>query len=304
MKKVVVTGSNGLLGQTLIDLLAQNPQYKVYGFSKGKNRHPNTSFHYTAIDLTQNKELDAAIREIKPDFVINTAAMTHVDVCEQNKQQCDRINVEMVAWLCEICKSLNIHLVHLSTDFVFDGSQGNYREDDEVNPLSYYADSKVRSELVVKQSGIKHTILRTILVYGHVHDMSRTNIVLWVLDALQKGEPIRVVHDQYRMPTFVHSLANACVLAIEKSVEGVFHISSSQLMSVYQIAFQVAQVFQLDTKLIQPISSEALNQPANRPKKTGFDLSKAKEELNFEPKTFKEELIAFKDIFFSDTFNH
>ncbi len=294
MKKVIVTGSNGLLGQTLIDQLIENPHYKVYGFSRGVNRHPSAKFSYISIDLTDKEEFITSIREIKPEAIINTAAMTHVDVCEQNKEECDRVNVEMVETLVSICEELDIHLIHLSTDFVFDGKQGIYKETDEVNPLSYYAASKVKSEALIKESKVTYTILRTILVYGSVHDMSRTNIVLWVLNALKNNQTITVVHDQYRMPTFVSSLAEACILAMDNKVEGVFHISSSQLMSVYQIAFQVAQVFRLNTKLIQPVSSEALNQPANRPKKTGFDLTKSESELKFRPKSFKEELLAFK----------
>tara|TARA_Y100000034_G_scaffold100570_1_gene124084 strand:- start:5707 stop:6606 length:900 start_codon:yes stop_codon:yes gene_type:complete len=297
LKKVVVTGSNGLLGQTLIDKLIESPNHKVYGFSRGQNRHPNSDFSYISIDLTDKEELRKSMEEIRPDTIINTAAMTHVDVCEQNKEDCDKVNVAMVASLVSICEELDIHLIHLSTDFVFDGQKGIYKETDAVNPLSYYAASKVKSEEIIKESKAVYTILRTILVYGSVHDMSRTNIVLWVLNALKNNQTITVVHDQYRMPTSVDSLAEACVLAMDNKVEGVFHISSSQLMSVYQIAFQVAQEFGLNTKLIQPISSEALNQPANRPRKTGFDLSKSESELKYRPKSFKEELLAFKSTY-------
>ncbi|WP_439132595.1 SDR family oxidoreductase [Polaribacter sp.] len=296
MIKVIITGSNGLLGQSLLALLLKEKnKYQVFGFSRGKNRSGRDDFNYVSIDLTQKENLKKTIRDINPDFIINTAAMTLVDDCEIDKETCDLLNVDVVQWLAEVSEEMNIHLIHLSTDFIFDGEQGYYKETDQPNPLSYYGLSKVKSENLLLNSKIDYTILRTILVYGKVFSMSRSNIVLWVKSMLAQGKQITIVNDQFRMPTYVDDLALACKISMDKKATGIYHISSKELLSVFEIAQQVADVFELDKSLIKPISSTTLNQTAKRPPKTGFDLSKTNKVLNFYPKSFKEDLQRFKE---------
>lgn len=296
MIKVVITGSNGLLGQSLLNLLLKDKEkYQVFGFSRGENRSGREDFSYVSIDLTHKKNLKKKLQDIHPDFIINTAAMTLVDVCENQKEACDLLNVSVVKWLSEIADDLGVHLIHLSTDFVFDGVKGNYKETDTPNPVSYYGVSKLKSEEVLVNSKINFTILRTILVYGKVFDMSRSNIVLWVKEMLEAGKEITVVNDQYRMPTYVKDLAKACKITMDKRATGIYHVSSNKLFSVYEIAQQIAEVFQLDKSLIKPILSSSLNQIGKRPPKTGFDLSKTHKELDFYPRPFKESLQKFKE---------
>ena len=296
MIKVIITGSNGLLGQSLLSLLLKEKEtYYVYGFSRGKNRSGREDFNYISIDLTEENSLKQEIEKINPDFIINTAAMTHVDECEDHKEACDTLNIDVVKYLVAVSEKLNIHIIHLSTDFIFDGTKGNYKETDKANPISYYGLSKLKAEEVLLDSEIDFTILRTILVFGKVYDMSRSNIVLWVKSMLEQGKEITIVNDQFRMPTYVNDLALACKIAIDKRAKGVYHISSKQLLSIYEIAQQIAEVFNLDKNLIKPISSTTLNQTAKRPPKTGFDLSKTNAELEFYPKTFKEDLQRFKE---------
>ena len=295
MVKVVVTGSNGLLGQSLINLLLKEKDvYKVIGFSRGENRSGRDDFSYVSIDITNEKNLKEILLEIEPNFIINTAAMTQVDDCEVDKKACDLLNVSVVEWLAEISDNKNAHLIHLSTDFIFDGIKGNYKETDVPNPLSYYGLSKLKSEEVLINSKIDYTILRTILVFGKVYDMSRSNIVLWVKSMLEKGKEITIVNDQYRSPTYVEDLALTCKIAIDKRARGIYNISSNELLSVYEIVQQIADVFLLDKKLIKPISSSTLNQTALRPAKTGFDLSKTNRVLGFYPESFKESLRRFR----------
>ena len=296
MIKVVITGSNGLLGQSLLNLLLKDKDsYKVYGFSRGKNRSGREDFNYISIDITEKEELDKKLEQIQPDYIINTAAMTQVDDCETNKQACDILNVDVVKWMTRFASKLKTHIIHLSTDFIFDGKKGYYKETDKPNPLSYYGLSKLKSEQVLKDSKINFTILRTILVYGKVFDMSRSNIVLWVREMLEKNKEITIVDDQYRMPTYVEDLAMACKIAMDKKALGIYHISSNTLLSVYEIAQQIAETFDLNKNLIKPISTSTLNQKAPRPAKTGFDLSKTNNELRFYPKSFKEDLQIFKE---------
>ena len=296
MKKVIITGSNGLLGQSLLNLLLKNKDvYDVYGFSKGKNRSGREDFKYSSIDITNKILLTDAILKIKPDFIVNTAAMTNVDACEDAKETCNELNVLAVESLKDVSKKLKIHLIHISTDFIFDGKKGYYKESDIPNPLSYYGESKLKSEQVLLDSEIDFTILRTILVYGKVFDMSRSNIVLWVKEMLENNKEITIVDDQYRMPTYVEELALACKVVIDKKAKGIFNISSDKLLSVFEIAQEIAEVFNLSKDLIKPISTKTLNQKALRPAKTGFDLTKTNKELGFKTNSFTVDLQKFKE---------
>lgn len=295
MKKIVITGSNGLLGQTLVNLLMKAPEnYSVFGLSKGDNRMNRNDFLYYDIDITNYSQLEECITYIQPSFIINTAAMTNVDTCELKPEECNNLNIEAVKYLTQICTKLNIHFIQISTDFIFDGSKGIYKETDLPNPLSIYGHSKLKAENIVKNSGVNFSILRTILVYGKGVNLKRNNIVLWVKDMLENNKEITIVDDQYRMPTYVEDLAMACKLIIDKNISGVYHISSNELLSVFEIANQIADVFGLNKKLIKPISTKTLNQKAIRPQKTGFDLSKTIKELDFQPTSFLLGLKRFK----------
>jgi dTDP-4-dehydrorhamnose reductase len=296
MYKVIITGSNGLLGQSLLELLLKEKnKYQIFGFSRGTNRSGRTDFKYTSIDITDENLLKESIHKIKPDFIINTAAITNVDVCETQKEACNLLNVTAVKWLTEISEELNTHIIHISTDFIFDGKKEHYKETDTPNPLSNYGISKLKSEEVLIASACNYTILRTILVYGKVFDMSSSNLVLWVKKMLEDKKEITIVDDQFRMPTYAADLALTCKIAMDKKVTGIFHVSSKELLSIYKIAQQIATVFQLDKRLIKPISTATLNQTAPRPPKTGFDLTKTNKELDFYPKSFKEDLLKFKE---------
>ena len=295
MIKVVITGSNGLLGQSLLNvLLKEKNNYDVYGFSKGVNRSGRNDFQYFSIDITNQNQLTKELLKIKPDYIVNTAAMTQVDACENDTVKCDTLNVNVVQWLAAICQELSAHLVHISTDFIFDGKKGWYKETDLPNPLSYYGFSKLKSEQILEKSNTNYTILRTSLVYGKVFDMSRSNIVLWVKESLENKREITIVDDQFRAPTYVEDLALACKISMDKNATGIFNIASSKLLSIYEIAMEIAEVFDLDNSYIKPIASSILNQTANRPAKTGFDLSKTNSILKFYPKTFQEDLQRFK----------
>ncbi len=289
MKKILVTGSNGLLGQKLTDISILDTDIVLIATSIGTNRHPiKSGYIYEEFDIRDTKALDELITKHRPDAIINTAAMTNVDTCEVEKELCHALNVEAVENLISVCEEHNIHLVHISTDFIFDGEDGPYLEEAEPNPLSYYGHTKLEAEDLLKASSCRWSILRTIIVYGIVSDMSRSNIVLWAKGALEKGVPINVVNDQWRMPTLAEDLAIGCILAVKKDAEGVFNISGKDLMSIIEIVERVADFYDLDKSLINSISADTLNQTAKRPKKTGFILDKAINELGYKPRSFEE----------------
>jgi len=296
VKKILITGSNGLLGQKLVKLLLSKKNYEVHAFSRGENRMTNTEgYTYYSIDITEKEKLKRFIAKIQPHYIVNTAAMTNVDACELQHAECDLINVDAVTSLAEICKENNIHLVHISTDFVFDGQKdGYYTEKDTANPISYYGLSKLRSEEIILSADIEYTILRTVLVYGLVDRNDRSNIVLWVKKSLEDKKEINVVTDQFRMPTYAEDLAEACYLSIENRAVGIYNVSSNELMSIYDIAIEIAKVFNLDTGYIHSIETSALNLPAKRPFKTALDLKKSIRVLNLPSYSFAERLQVFK----------
>lgn len=291
MKRILVTGSNGLLGQKITDIVLAGRAVELIATSKGANRHPQKDgYQYAELDICDREQLHEVVKRYRPDAIINTAAMTNVDVCEKDQAQCRKLNVEAVKSLVNICQENDIHLIHLSTDFIFDGENGPYSEEDAPHPLSYYGESKLEAEKNIRASSCRYAILRTIIVYGIVNDMSRSNIVLWAKSALEKGSPINVVNDQWRMPTLAEDLAECCLLAAEKEAQGVYNASGKDMLSIIEIVEQVADFWKLDKKLINPISSDTLNQDARRPKKTGFILDKTIRELGYQPHSFKEGL--------------
>ncbi|RMG77894.1 MAG: dTDP-4-dehydrorhamnose reductase [Bacteroidetes bacterium] len=292
MKKIAVTGSNGLLGQKLVYLLKARKDIELHALARGENRvREKNGYYFHSVDLTDKQQVQKTLDEIQPDVIINTAAMTNVDLCETEREQCWQINVKAVEYLVESAKKTNAHLIHLSTDFVFDGKNGPYKETDEPNPLSYYAESKLASEKIVQNSGLeKWAIVRTIIVYGVVDNMSRSNVVLWAKNALENKQSINVVDDQFRSPTLAEDLAMGCVLIADKGASGIYHISGDEIMSILDLVYKVADFYKLDKSLITPVKSETLNQPAKRPPKTGFILDKAKKELGYQPHSFVEGL--------------
>lgn len=292
MKTVLITGSNGLLGQKLVAQLQKDPNYKLIATSKGVNRISSISgFIYEELDITNSAEVANIFKKYRPDVLINTAAMTNVDACEDDKEGCWKMNVNAVEYLLAACEKHNTHLIHLSTDFVFDGEDGPYSEGDIPKPLSYYGESKFASEKVLQNSEYKKwAIARTIIVYGLVEQMSRSNIVLWAKGALEKGDPINVVDDQFRSPTLAVDLAKGCILIADKQAKGIYHLSGKDMMSILELVYRVADFYELNKSSISAIKSITLNQTAKRPPKTGFILDKAIRELGYDPATFEEGL--------------
>ncbi len=283
-KRVLITGSNGFLGHKLIEKLTDDPNAVLLGLSKSRNRNPYLpKENFKQIDITDFNSLLDTLHAFKPSHIVHTAAITNVEACEKDPLTCELVNVLTTEKIAEYCKKQGCHLTFLSTDFVFDGNAGPYSEDDSPAPRNGYGRSKLEAERRIIESGCNHAILRTILVYGVIPDKNRSNVVLWAKNKLSATQTISVVDDQWRMPTWVDDLADACILAIEKEGQGIFHISSNELFSVIEIVQQVADFWNLDATLIKPISAEDIGQANNRPRKTGFILNKSERELGFKP---------------------
>ena len=289
--KIFITGSNGLLGQKLTHLITQDPEFELIATSRGANRTKlKEGYVYESLDITNKDEVGELIFGHEPDVVINTAAMTNVDACEDDKEGCDDLNVHAVQYLVDACEQVDAHLIHVSTDFIFDGLEGPYREDDEPNPVNYYGESKLKGEQIVSGAKTPWAILRTVLVYGVADDMSRSNIVLWAKGALEKGQELNIVNDQYRTPTLAEDLAMGCYLCAKKEGRGVFNISGDDFMSIYELVDRVGKFYGIDTSSVSPVSSTGLNQRAGRPPSTGFYIDKARQVLGYQPHSFEEGL--------------
>ncbi|MES2691424.1 MAG: NAD(P)-dependent oxidoreductase [Bacteroidota bacterium] len=289
--KVLVTGSNGLLGQKLTDYYKNREGIQLIATARGADRYSDqTGYTYHSLDITNRQQVETAITIHKPDVVINTAAMTNVDACESDHEGCDALNVEAVKLLVDACNKNKAHFIHLSTDFIFDGTHGPVTESEQPNPLSYYGHSKLKAEKAVMDSCESWAILRTVLVYGVVNDMSRSNIVLWAKSNLEQGKTINVVSDQFRTPTLAEDLAQGCVLAAEQKAQGVYNISGRDFMSVFDLVYRVAAFFKLDKNLLNISTSEGIKQPAKRPPITGFYVTKAMDELGYKPLSFEQGL--------------
>jgi len=291
MKTILVTGSNGLLGQKITERNLHFKQFNLIATAKGANRFPSSEgYVYAEMDILNPEQVRSVVEKFRPDAIIHTAALTNVDTCETERELADALNVTAVKTLVGVCEELGVQLVHVSTDFVFDGLDGPYDEQAVPNPVSYYGLTKLRAEEVVQEATCTWAILRTIIVYGIVQDMSRSNIVLWAKGALEKGEPIHVVNDQWRMPTLAEDLADCCLLAVEKQAQGIYNASGKDMMSIVELVYKVADFWGLDKSLVKEVSGASLNQKAKRPGRTGFILDKTIRDLGYKPHSFEEGL--------------
>ncbi|WP_299253396.1 NAD(P)-dependent oxidoreductase [uncultured Cytophaga sp.] len=294
--KILITGSNGLLGQKLVSLLYLLPEVTLIATARGDNRDEiYEDYIYESMDITSEANVLAVFRKYKPDAVIHTAAMTNVDQCELNKETCVDQNITAVQHIVKACKEVGAFLVHVSTDFIFDGTHGPLTEEETPKPVNYYGWTKWEAEKAVETSGLKWAIARTVLVYGVVQDMSRSNIVLWAKNNLEQKKQINVVNDQWRTPTLAEDLAKGCWLIVQKQATGIFNISGEEMISPYDLAHTVAEVWNLDKGLIKQADSSTFTQPAMRPPKTGFIIDKAKKVLGYKPHSLIEGLELVKE---------
>ena len=296
--KVLLTGANGLIGSRIVRILLQQAGVEVLATGKGACRLSQTQdLQYFSFDLTREEEVVDVFNSFEPDTVIHCAAISHVDQCEQNPAECWKVNVKATEFLLKAAAKFKAHFIYFSSDFVFEGVKRVYNEDDLREPVNYYGQSKVAAENLVRAYPNSKAIIRTILVYGVSESISRSNLILWVKKSLENKKPIRVAKDQFRMATWVDDLAlAACKIACNKK-EGVFHVSGSQYLSVYEMAVKIADFYNLNTDLIEPVLTSELSEHTPRPLSTGFDLKKTEELLGRMTLSFEEGLKHFEKQF-------
>jgi|KBSMisStandDraft_5_1062788.scaffolds.fasta_scaffold00419_8 dTDP-4-dehydrorhamnose reductase len=288
--KVLVTGANGLLGQHLVKELLQ-AGFHVIAAGKGESRLPeHERLSYVKMDLREPFDVYHVFDLHHPDTVIHAGAMTQVDECEVNETRSFETNYGGTSSILVCCEEAKAFLIYISTDFVFDGLSGPYKEEDEPSPVNWYGKTKQMAEDIVMHAQTPWAIIRTVLVYGNSLDGTRSNIITWVKSKLEQGEKIKVVNDQFRTPTYVEDLVKGIILVIRKKAHGIFHISGSDFLTPYQMAIKTAGYFGLNEDLIEEVDASIFSQHARRPPKTGFIIDKARKELGFEPMSFDQGL--------------
>jgi dTDP-4-dehydrorhamnose reductase len=294
VKKVMILGSNGLLGQKMTELLLRgSPHLVILSSVEEAPVVDYQSVEYARIDITSKKDVRQATGKFEPDVLVNCAAMTNVDACETERELAWKINVTGVENLVDAAKIHGSTVIHISTDYVFDGKAGPYTEEDRPNPLSYYGKSKLASENALRVSGVRFMIARTMVLYGYAQSV-KANFVLWLVQSLEKGTSVRIVDDQSGNPTFVDDLAYGLLRTIELGKTGVYNLAGREIVSRYEFALRVAKVFGLDASLISPIKTSHLQQPAPRPMKSGLVTLKAEVDLGYRPLSIDESLAVLK----------
>jgi len=287
-KNILITGSNGLLGQKLAFLFSQSDYYKILLASKQPKSVFGKSLPYQTVDTGVKQEITRCIREFAPDVIINAAAMTDVDGCEEHREKAYTANVTSVENIVTAAKA-GTHIIHFSTDYIFDGKNGPYDESAIPNPLSYYGKTKLASENILRGSNFDYSILRTMVLYGTGMNV-KTNFALWVIRSLEENKTIRLVNDQLGNPTLADDLAYATLRVVEIERSGIYHIAGREIVSRFDFARAIAEVFAFDESLISPIATAELKQKAPRPLNSGLLTLKAESELDIKMSGVKKGL--------------
>ena len=269
----------------------------IQGFSiyfPGRSLPLQLPFPIRAADVTDRKQMQSVFEWAKPDVVIHTAAIGSVDFAEKNREEARKVNVcgtEVVAALCQIFKS---RLIYISSNAVFDGRAPFYSETVPVNPINYYGELKVEAENIVRESGISWAIVRPILMYGWPYNGERDNPVVWWVRSLENGKPIKVVDNVFNKPLPAWSCAEVVWEIIRQNRTGIYHAAGRDHLSLYQFALQVAEVFDLDARLITTVPDSYFPEIAPRPRDTSFDTSKMESELGVKTVSVKDGLVRMK----------
>lgn len=290
--RILITGSNGMLGQRAVQFYLKNENVELLATSvEEKSLIENVD--YISCDIKDRNSIKKIILDYCPDFIIHTAAFTNVDLSEKLREDAWKINVKGVEYISEAARAIDTHIIHISTDYIFDGKDGPYSENAIPNPLGYYGRTKLASENALRISNTYFTILRTNVLYGIALN-SRPDFVRWVVSSLDENKNIRIVNDQINNPTFIDDLVQAINKIIEFKKTGIFNVGGIEFLSRYDFTLRIADYFNLDKKLITPITTEELKQPARRPLKSGLIILKAETELGFKPHSIVESLAAMK----------
>jgi dTDP-4-dehydrorhamnose reductase len=295
MQTILVTGANGFVGSCLVKyLLGKN--YRVIATGRLGNKlslqHPHLQFK--VLDFTSRERVENIIQDTKPDVVVHSGAMSSPDMCEQNKEDAYLANVASTSYLANAAVNYRSHFIYVSTDFVFDGEKGKYKEEDERKPVNYYGETKCLAEDIVMAYEYRWAIARTVMVYGKAIP-GKHNFVTQIAEHLKTGQSATIFVDQVRTFTYVEDLVKGIEVIISKKAQGIYHLAGPDSYTLYDAAVLTAGYLQLDQSFIIPIKENDIPLPAVRPKKGGLCITKAKSELGYQPLNFTEGIKATFD---------
>lgn len=282
--RIFITGGSGLLGSKIAEIaLREHEVYAGYCHNKPEFGEP------VKFDLTKDTDLEV-VYKIKPEVIIHTAALTNVDECEANKELAYKINAEGTKGVAEIAKESGSFLIYVSTDYVFSGDKGMYKEDDEPNPISHYGYTKLMGEKYYCDC-----IVRPCVIYGAKPASGKVNFALWLMDKLRNKEEVKIVTDQYVTPTLNTNLAKMLLEIAERELKGIFHLAGATRVSRYDFALRIADKFGLDKDLVIPSRMEEMKWIASRPTDSSLDTSKASRYLKEKPYDLDKALTILKE---------
>lgn len=290
--RILIIGSNGMLGQRLTDYFSASSNVELLCTSQEENSFIE-DVEYKPLDITNKQRVKDIVLDFFPDFVINAAAFTNVDKSESERELTWKVNVNGVENIALYSWTIDAHLIHISTDYIFDGKNGPYSEVDKPSPINYYGRSKLASENSIRTSGVRFTILRSNVLYGPAK-FGRPDFVKWVVESLSSHKEIRIVKDQYNNPTFIDDICFAISKIIEYKKEGIYNIAGPEILSRLEFTNRIADYFMLDKSLIKSIVTEELKQPAPRPLKSGLITLKAETELGYKPTSITDSFAIIK----------
>ncbi|MEM0203281.1 MAG: dTDP-4-dehydrorhamnose reductase [Archaeoglobaceae archaeon] len=285
--ELLITGASGLLGSKIAEI-ALKKGYKVIS---GYLTHEPSYGFAVKLDVRNENSLRKILENYKPEVVVHTAALTDVDKCEIEKELAWSVNVEGTKNVARLCKKA--FLIYVSTDYVFEGEKGMYREEDEANPINYYGITKLEGEKIVKELG-DFCIARTSVIYGARKASGKVNFALWVMEKLRRGEEIKVLKDHWNSPTLNTNLAEMILEIAERRLEGVYHLAGATRISRYEFANLIAETFDLKKDLIKPIKMEEMRWIARRPRDSSLNVEKAMK-LRNKPNEIGEALKRLKE---------
>jgi dTDP-4-dehydrorhamnose reductase len=289
--RVLVTGANGLVGSRTCHLLAEQG-HEVVGLGRGERRAAG-AWRYVSCELTREPEVSTAFAEASPEVVLHCASMTEVDACEREPALAFAANVDATAYVARASRRAGAHLVHVSTDYVFDGEAGPYDEEALPNPRGAYALTKHMGEQAARVLVPGCAIARTAVVYGWPPVAGRLNFGAWLVGTLEKGQPVRLFEDQLVSPSYAESVAAMVAELGLRRLGGVWNICGAEVVSRVRFGLAVCEVFGFDPGLLVPTRMAELKLPAPRPLRSGLKVDKARRELRARPLGLAESLTRF-----------
>lgn len=301
--KVLIIGGGGQVGSKLIALTKQNSDLEIHATFLTRQPLLNSARVYQ-VDKTNREEIQNLVKKVAPKIVIDTAALHNVDFCEKNKEAAQAVNVKGTKNVAEACKKHGAKMIFISTDYVFDGDQGNYKETDKVNPINYYGTSKLEGEMAVAQSCNDYVIARPSVIYGWISQEQQTaqsasgkpqNFLIWLIQKLKNAEPVRIVTDQYSSPTLADNLAEILLELGKSDLVGIYHASGKTRLNRFDFSVKVAEKLGFDLGLVSPVTSDQFKQVGKRPRDTSLNVDKVEDHLNVKMLSVDEALDVVRD---------